>query len=136
MQDWHIKLNPPRQEDRPGTTITMTIKKNAKQTLKATFDRYALEGSDYGFAKTSVPVFLAEIGENTLVSRSQAKRVLAGVDRFKEVILDFKNVTTIEQPFADEIFRVFRQQHPEVNIVCINTSTQIDQIIQWVTNSK
>ena len=56
---------------------------------------------------THIPLRLAEYGEDNLVSRSQAKRVLARVDRFEEVILDYSGIRAVGQAFADEIFRVF-----------------------------
>ena len=54
-----------------------------------------------------VPVDLARYGDDNLVSRSQARRLLARVDRFRTVVLDFKGVDAIGQAFADEVFRVF-----------------------------
>jgi len=60
--------------------------------------------------RQSVPVKLAQYGNDKLVSRSQAKRLLARVELFKVVMLDFTNVPTIGQAFADEIFRVFRKR--------------------------
>lgn len=46
-----------------------------------------------------------------LDSRSQAKRLLARVDKFKKVIFDFDDVEPIGQAFADEVFCVFAKQH-------------------------
>ena len=54
---------------------------------------------DYSFAKTVVPVRLAKIGDENLVSRSQAKRLLQRVDRFRCVVLDFDQVGSIGQAF-------------------------------------
>lgn len=64
-----------------------------------------------------------------LLSRSQAKRLLARFEKFEEVMLDFKDVQTIGQAFADEIFRVFALQHPEVKIIAINTTPEVQQMI-------
>jgi len=66
-----------------------------------------MQDNDFGFSKTHIPVFLAAYGEDNLISRSQAKRLLVRFERFKEIILDFENVESIGQAFADEIFRVF-----------------------------
>ncbi|GAI71454.1 unnamed protein product, partial [marine sediment metagenome] len=35
-----------------------------------------------------------------------ARRVLTGLENFKTIILDFREIDTIGQAFADEIFRV------------------------------
>ena len=51
-----------------------------------------------------------------LVSRSEAKHVLEGVERFREVILDFHGVEGVGQGFADEVFRVWAQRYPEVRL--------------------
>ncbi len=58
--------------------------------------------------KTIVPVRMSLYGDEQLVSRSQAKRLLARVDIFKTVVLDFQGVSTIGHSYADEIYRVFR----------------------------
>jgi hypothetical protein len=95
------------------------------------FDRFSdsLE-EDYGFTRTQVPVSLARFGDENLVSRSQAKRLLARFDRFKEVTLDFSGVETIGQAFADEIFRVFRGEHPEVHLVPVNVAPAVERMIR------
>ncbi|MEL6333584.1 MAG: STAS-like domain-containing protein, partial [Cyanobacteria bacterium J06626_26] len=80
--------------------------------------------------KTVVPVRLTQYGDEKLVSRSQAKRLLARVTKFKVVVLDFNEVETIGQAFADEVFRVFKRQHPEVDIVSINESKHVSQMIK------
>ena len=51
------------------------------------------------------------------VSRSQARRILVGMDKFKTIELDFKDVKTIGQAFADEIFRLWQAQHKDVKFI-------------------
>jgi hypothetical protein len=63
------------------------------------------------------------------VSRSQAKRLLAGVDKFQIVVFDFSGVDAIGQAFADEVFRVFKRQHLEMQIMGINASKDVAQMI-------
>lgn len=74
-------------------------------------------------------MLLAKYGDENLISRSQAKRLLARLDRFKEVVLDFKGANIIGQAFADEIFRVFRAQNPNVNIRCVNENEDVRKMI-------
>ena len=57
--------------------------------------------------RPSIPVRLAKYGDEQLISRSQAKRLLARIDKFKVVLFEFDKVDTIGQAFADEVFRVF-----------------------------
>lgn len=92
------------------------------------FDAYA-DPDDYAFTKTVVPVNLAQYGDDTLVSRSQAKRMLTRIDRFTKVIFDFKNVETIGHSFADEVFRVFANRHPEIEISVINVRPRVRKMI-------
>lgn len=84
----------------------------------------------YGFDRTVVPVFLAQYENEKLVSRSQARRLLARVNRFKEVVLDFDKVDFIGQAFADEIFRIFQSEHPGVRLTWLNENEEIRKMIQ------
>ena len=111
-----------------GTSVWMGLKSNCRRTVQSVFDKYA-GPEDYAFTKTVVPVSLAEYGDETLVSRSQAKRLLTRVDRFSEVLFDFKGVQRVGQAFADEIFRVFAKRHPEIEISVINANARIRQMI-------
>ncbi|MBU6297233.1 MAG: DUF4325 domain-containing protein [Alphaproteobacteria bacterium] len=119
-------------EDRPdyhkkGTTVAMTLAANATWSPKDIFEKY--QNEDWDFAKTHIPVTLGRYGQEELVSRSQAKRILARFDRFDEILLDFKGVEQIGQAFADEIFRVFAGGHPNVNIVAVNASDDVKKMI-------
>lgn len=117
----------------PGTLIHMRISLRSKRTTQQVFDKFTSD--DFSFTKTHVPVFLARYGDETLVSRSQAKRLLARFEKFKEIILDFDNVDSIGQAFADEIFRVFSSQNPNVHLVPVNTNKQVRNMIAHVKNA-
>jgi len=112
-----------------GTVVDMQIRNNASRTTKDVFDSYASGDGDFSFARTHVPIRLAMYEGEQMLSRSQAKRILARVDRFREVILDFRGVTGIGQAFADEVFRIFAQEHPEVHLVPLFTTPDIDGMI-------
>ncbi len=130
--DWLLE---DKQELFSGTGVILEISSFSKRTSQQVFDRFTTTG-DYGFSKTHVPVFLATYGDENLISRSQAKRLLTRFEKFKEIILDFTNVTSIGQAFADEIFRVFQAQNPDVHLVPINMSEQIQKMIAHVTGGK
>lgn len=110
-----------------GTIIQMTIHLGTARTTKEVFDYYS--DDEPSFSKTHVPVFLAQYGDENLISRSQAKRLLTRFDRFKEIILDFQNVDSIGQAFADEIFRVFKNEHPNINLHPINENEEVSKVI-------
>jgi anti-sigma regulatory factor (Ser/Thr protein kinase)/anti-anti-sigma regulatory factor len=116
-----------------GTRVVLSINTNARTTTQQVFDKFT--GDDFGFTKTHVPVFLARYGDENLVSRSQAKRLLTRFERFKEIVLDFENVDSIGQAFADEIFRVFASQNPNVHLIPVNTNEQVEKMIAHVKNA-
>jgi len=84
--DWLLEN---RQKEVKGTTVIMETRRDTERASKDVFDKYAGEANDFGFTRTHVPANLALYEGEKLVSRSQAKRLLARVDRFKEVLLDF-----------------------------------------------
>lgn len=111
-----------------GTTVVMTLNNHTSRTVRKVFDTYA-EPEDAGFTKTVVPVDLARYGNENLVSRSQAKRVLARVEKFKRVIFDFVDVPTIGQAFADEIFRVFAERYPGIELIPVKYNAEVKKMI-------
>ncbi len=123
-EDWIME----RENPRSGTTVFMQLTNNSSRTAKSVFDKYA-SGNDYGFDKTVVPVTLAQYGNEFLVSRSQAKRLLARVDRFKIVIFDFSGIDQIGQAFADEVFRVFKNKHPEMQLYFSKATPSVEDMI-------
>jgi len=131
-QDWLIEVDE-RVGPIPGTWIRMQISPFSERTTKYVFDRFAMtEDGDFGFSKTHVPLTLARYGAEQLLSRSQARRVLARCDKFREVILIFTNIESIGQAFADEIFRVYHNQHPEIVIVALFANAEVWRMIQHV----
>ena len=128
-EGWLIEVQDRQYFD--GTMISMDIHPRSDRTAKEVFDLYAI-GEDRHFSRTHVPILLAKYEREQILSRSQARRVLARFDRFSEVMLDFQGVETIGQAFADEIFRVFSHEHPEIHITAINASTEINQMIKRV----
>lgn len=114
-----------------GTKITFNIKLKSKKDLKALFDEYS--GENYEFDKTKITVHLSAIKEN-YISRSEAKRLLFGLDKFQTIILDFKDVKSIGQGFADEIFRVYKSSYLKTDIQAVNMSKVIEFMVKRVDN--
>jgi hypothetical protein len=115
-----------------GTAVFMELSNHTSRTQQKIFDQYASPDGDYGFNKTVVPVRLAQYGNDKLISRSQAKRVVARLDLFKTILFDFAGVLTIGQAFADEIFRVFANEHPNLAIYPIHASSEVLRMIERV----
>ena len=59
---------------------------------------------------------------------------MARIDLFKSVILDFKDVPYIGQAFADEIFRVFANEHPDIEILVLNANEEVAKMISRAKN--
>jgi anti-sigma regulatory factor (Ser/Thr protein kinase) len=124
-----------QQTSEDGTAVFMGLKNNASRTTKEVFDQFTSD-DDYGFTKTVIPVRLAQYGEEKLVSRSQAKRLLARIDRFKVVLLNFDGVEMIGQAFADEVFRVFPDAHPHIALYAIHVNTPVRHMIRRVAQHR
>ncbi len=111
-----------------GTSVYMRIALASARNASDVFQQYMDAPEDFGFNKTIVPMRLAQFGDEQLVSRSQAKRLIARFDRFRRVMLDFDGVAEIGQAFADELFRVYAREHPDVELIPLNHSEQIERM--------
>jgi len=111
-----------------GTVVFMRIALDSERTSSDVFNQFMNAPEDFDFSKTIVPMKLARLGDEQLISRSQAKRLIARFDRFKKVILDFKSVNEIGQAFADELFRVYANEHPQVELSPVNMSEQVERM--------
>jgi len=125
QEDWILE----RDKFSSGTAVWMRLSNHTSRTSKQIFDKFTTD-DEFGFNKTVVPVRLAQYGGDKLVSRSQAKRLIARFDRFKVVLLDFESVDAIGQAFADEIFRVFAIRFPEIELTPINANSDVTKMIQ------
>lgn len=111
-----------------GTAVFMRIALDSARTAASVYAQFTDAPEDYDFSRTVVPMKLAKYGDEQLVSRSQAKRLIARFDRFKTVILDFSEIKEIGQAFADELFRVYGSGHPEVELVPKNMTEQVERM--------
>jgi hypothetical protein len=67
------------------------------------------------FTRTRSTIKLVGLG-SALVSRSEARRLVAGLTKFTHVTLDFSGVEVVGQGFCDEVFRIFARAHPQINL--------------------
>ena len=77
------------------------------------------------FNITEIKVELSKLGSEKYISRSQAKRILLGLEKFDIVILDFDKVKMVGQGFIDEVFRVYQNQFPDKKIKYGNANNDI-----------
>lgn len=110
-----------------GTTVIFSLDLNSQKTNKEIFD--AFTNQEYEFSKTQVKIKLFKINKNIL-SRSEARRIMIGLESFQDVLLDFESVESVGQAFADEIFRVWQNNHQETKITYINTNENVEFMIK------
>ncbi len=105
-----------------GTRIDFVLALKSKKSLTGLFRQYTDE--NFEFSKTGVRVKMFQNGID-YVSRSQARRMMAGLEKFKTITLDFQNVATVGQAFADEIFRVWQGTHQNIRVVAQSANENI-----------
>ncbi len=131
-EPWSVEKRAPAE----GTFVTMRIDPGSPRTTREVFERFASAKDDFSFDRTHLLVRLVDLEGNALVSRSQAKRVVARLERFREVVLDFEGVESVTPAFADEIFRVFASGHPRVRLLPVNDNEQLRQMIDRAVNGR
>jgi hypothetical protein len=114
-----------------GTRVFFTINIASKRHLIDIFNKYTNldDESDYGFDKTEILVKLYTTG-GIHVSRSQARRILSGLEKFKVILFDYDKVPMVGQAFADEIYRVFHNTYPHIKIEEINMSEGVKFMVE------
>lgn len=116
-----------------GTRITFTIDVRSRKKLRDIFSNY--EGEQFEFGTTEVVVRLYKEGSGDFISRSQARRLVYGLEKFKKIIVDFDNVRAVGQGFIDEIFRVWQARNPDIKIIVQNANDDIDFMVKRVTSN-
>ncbi|MEX2033184.1 MAG: DUF4325 domain-containing protein [Candidatus Colwellbacteria bacterium] len=118
-----------------GTRVAFQISVKSNRRLNNVFKKYTdlTEDGDYGFDKTEIRVRLYTIS-GVHISRSQARRVLSGLEKFKIILLDFDRVPVVGQAFADEIYRVFQNKHPRILIQETNMNEGVKFMVERARN--
>lgn len=109
-----------------GTVIGLTHDPTSGRTLESVFGEYT---SGYDFDTSRVIVKLFEHGDS-FVSRSEARRVAVGLERFRVVIVDFDGIRRVGQGFVDELFRVWASSHPGVRIEPVNMNPAVEFMVR------
>ncbi|MDB6000830.1 MAG: hypothetical protein JWP52_2529 [Rhizobacter sp.] len=122
-----------RPEQSRGTVVFMNISPDSDRTARDVYDAYTGAPDDFAFSKTVVPLILARLGDENLVSRSQAKRLTARFDQFLTVHLDFKGIEDVGQGFMDELFRVYASDHPMTQLVPVNMTDAVERMYKRVS---
>jgi DNA-binding Lrp family transcriptional regulator len=115
-----------------GTRVDCTIALDNPTDIAEVFRRHTDE--EFRFNATALSVALYA-GETEYISRSQARRLLVGLEGFSHITLDFKGVRTMGQGFGDEIFRVWQSAHPQAVINTINANDSVTLMIDHCRKS-
>jgi anti-sigma regulatory factor (Ser/Thr protein kinase) len=129
-EDWFVETAKGSKVE--GTYLRMQIALDSKRKMQEVYAKYQSEDSEgvESFEKTYISVGLSKMGDERYVSRSQARRIYLGLEKFKHVVLDFKNISTVGQGFVDEVFRVFQSKYPNIKIEYTNANDDVRFMIE------
>jgi anti-sigma regulatory factor (Ser/Thr protein kinase) len=106
---------------RRGTRVRFEAAIRVRRKLA---DVFAAFTDELEFAKTRVVIKLFAIGRR-FVSRSEARRVALGLDRFREVVFDYTGVEEVGQGFVDELYRVWGAGHPAIKLTSVGANRAV-----------
>lgn len=118
-----------------GTRVNFEISTDSKKHLNDIFKKFTNldDAGGHGFDKTEIKIKLFTMG-GVHISRSQARRILSGLEKFKIVVFDFEGVPLVGQAFADEIFRVFQNTHPKIKLIAENMNDAVTFMVERALN--
>lgn len=125
------------EEQKPlkrGTRVIFTLSMNSKKHLNDVFSKFVTNPGEPGFNKTEILVRLFTQG-TIYISRSQARRILSGLEKYESIVFDYDKVSTVGQAFADEIYRVFRHDHPNIQIESRNMIEPVKFMVDRTTST-
>lgn len=119
------------EETKRGTRVICTISLSSKRHLSDIFKKYTnlTSESDHGFDKTEILIKLYTVS-GIHISRSQARRIVSGLEKFSIIVFDYDKVPTIGQAFADEIYRVFHTKYPKIQIENKNMNDNVTFMVR------
>jgi anti-sigma regulatory factor (Ser/Thr protein kinase) len=111
---------------RRGTLVRCEISYATSKTLPDVM-RAQQDPITHRLNKTTIRVELFRQGD--FVSRTEAKLIGARLEGFEVVELDFEGVAQIGQGFADEMFRVWANEHPTSRLVPVHANPAVHSVI-------
>ena len=126
--DWLIQEERDKAPKK-GTFVRMVIPLSSQKKLQDVFGEYTSADDDKTFSKTTMFVKLSK-DDDMYISRSQARRLLVGAEKFKKIVLDFRGVKSVGQGFVDQVFRVFQSEHPDIEITYTNASKDVEFMVK------
>ncbi len=114
-------------QERVGTLVRCEVSMTTRVVPLEVFDAFS-DPETYG-SKSTLRVSLFREGD-AFVSRSEAKRVGAHLEKFDMVELDFSGIQQVGQGFIDELFRIWRKAHPGTRLVPVHANPAIVALIE------
>lgn len=111
----------------PGTRVHLTTAVDSSRQPSDVFAQFS--DDDNQFDRTRIRVSLSRRGID-FISRSEAKRLALGLEQYEVIELDFAGVTEVGQGFVDELFRVWRKDHPGTTVTYTNASPEVTFMIE------
>lgn len=108
-----------------GTSVTCSISRDTQKKLLSIFKQFT---KDHEFYASQPTIKLFETGLSFL-SRSEARRLTAGFEKFSEIRLDFAKVESVGQGFTDEVFRVWSNEHPSIKLIPIRMNEAVEFMV-------
>lgn len=115
-----------RADLEPGTTVLAQVGQATTRRLRDVFAQFT---ENHEFVRTRPVVKLFSMNM-PFVSRSEARRVLAGLGDFTEVEVDFAGVDDVGQGFVDELLRVWPKFNPGKRVIPINMNEVVAFMVQ------
>jgi hypothetical protein len=102
----------------------------AVEAKRALLSHHEVDATDeHQFSRTRTVVRLFSFGVE-FISRSEAKRLMHGLERFSEVLIDFAGVEAVGQGFVDEALRVWPNQHPQTAVQPIGMTGPVEFMVR------
>lgn len=120
----------PLDRPRKGTLVRCEIRRDTEDSLQQVMARYSNPESKR-LDRTRLDVGLFR-GAGEFVSRTEAKVIGASLEGFDVIELDFAGIDQIGQGFADQLFRVWLNDHPEAELIPLNANSAIMAMIDAV----
>lgn len=108
-----------------GTSVTCSIARKTDKKLLSIFKQFT---KDHEFYASQPVIKLFETGL-TFLSRSEARRLMTGLEEFSEIRLDFAKVELVGQGFTDEIFRVWSNYHPSIKLIPFHMNEAVEFMV-------
>lgn len=113
---------------RRGTRVVLQVVGGKTPRLRDVFAAYT-DPETLRFATTRTTIKLSAFG-SSLISRSEAKRVIQRLSSFDRAVLDFSGVDVVGQGFCDEVFRIFASRHPEVTLEPVGMNEMVEFMVE------